>query len=111
MREKWKKHYKSIKQNKWSSGQKSCCNVVKEDLARYKAEKNTEKEKLKKTVPDVETSQRFLTDEYHESNERVNSLIDDNKKIHLENQRLNTDIKDLKTQLQQSKDELNLYSQ
>ena len=53
MREKWKKHYKSIKQNKWSSGQKICCNVVKEDLARYKAEKNTEKEKLKKTVSDV----------------------------------------------------------
>lgn len=111
MREKWKKHYKSIKQNKWSSGQKICCNVVKEDLARYKAEKNTEKEKFKKTVSDVETSQNFLTDEYHESNKRVNSLIDDNKKIHLENQRLNTDIKDLKTQLQQSKDELNLYSQ
>ena len=59
----------------------------------------------------METSQKFLTDEYHESNERVNSLIDDNKKIHLENQRLNTDIKDLKTQLQQSKDELNLHSQ
>lgn len=111
MREKWKKHYKSIKQNKWSSGQKICCNVVKEDLARYKAEKNTEKEKFKKTVSDVKTSQNFLTDEYHESNKRVNSLIDDNKKIHLENQRLNTDIKDLKTQLQQSKDELNLYSQ
>lgn len=111
MREKWKKHYKSIKQNKWSSGQKICCNVVKEDLARCKAEKNTEKEKFKKTVSDVKTSQNFLTDEYHESNKRVNSLIDDNKKIHLENQRLNTDIKDLKTQLQQSKDELNLYSQ
>ena len=59
----------------------------------------------------MKTSQNFLTDEYHESNKRVNSLIDDNKKIHLENQRLNTDIKDLKTQLQQSKDELNLHSQ
>ena len=59
----------------------------------------------------METSQNFLTDEYHESNKRVNNLTDDNKKIHLENQRLNTDIKDLKTQLQQSKDELNLYSQ
>ena len=84
-------------------------NEVKEDLARYKAENNIEIEKLKKTVSDVETSQEFLTDD--ESIKRVNNLIDNNKKMHLENQRLNADIKDLKTQLQQSKDELNLHSQ
>ena len=84
-------------------------NEVKEDLARYKAENNIEIEKLKKTVSDVETSQEFLTDD--ESIKRVNNLIDNNKKMHLENQRLNVDIKDLKTQLQQSKDELNLHSQ
>ena len=82
---------------------------MKEDLTRYRAENNIEIEKLKKTVSDVETSQEFLTDD--ESIERVNNLIDNNKKMPLENQRLNVDIKDLKTQLQQSKDELNLHSQ
>ena len=83
-------------------------NEVKEDLTRYKAENNTEIEKLKKTVSDVETCQ---TDEYDESKERINNLIDNNRKMHLENQRLNADVKDLKTQLQQSDDELNLHSQ
>ena len=83
-------------------------NEVKEDLTRYKAENNTEIEKLKKTVSDVETCQ---TDEYDESKLRVNNQIDNNRKMHLENQRLNADVKDLKTQLQQSKDELNLHSQ
>ena len=81
---------------------------MKEDLTRYKAENNTEIEKLKKTVSDVETCQ---TDEYDESKERVNNQIDNNRKMHLENQRLNADVKDLKTHLQQSKDELNLHSQ
>ena len=86
-------------------------NKVKKDPRRYKAENNTEIEKLKKTVSDVETTQKFLRDEYDESKDRVNNLTDDKKKMHLENQRLNADIKDLKTQLQQSKDELNLHSQ
>ena len=86
-------------------------NEVKKDPRRYKAENNTEIEKLKKIISDVETTQKFLRDEYDESKDRVNNLIDDNKKTHLENQRLNVDIKDLKTQLQQSKDELNLHSQ
>ena len=83
-------------------------NEVKEDLTRYRAENNIETEKLKKTVSDVETCQ---TDEYDESKERINNLIDNNRKMHLENQRLNADVKDLKTQLQQSDDELNLHSQ
>ena len=86
-------------------------NEVKKDTRRYKAENNTEIEKLKKIISDVETTQKFLRDEYDESKDRVNNLIDDNKKTHLENQRLNVDIKDLKTQLQQSKDKLNLHSQ
>ena len=83
-------------------------NEVKEDLTRYRAENNIETEKLKKTVSDVETCQ---TDEYDERKERINNLIDNNRKMHLENQRLNADVKDLKTQLQQSDDELNLHSQ
>ena len=83
-------------------------NEVKEDLTRQRAENNIETEKLKKTVSDVETCQ---TDEYDESKERINNLIDNNRKMHLENQRLNADVKDLKTQLQQSDDELNLHSQ
>ena len=38
-------------------------------------------------------------------------LIDHNKKMHLKNQRSNADIKDMRVQLQQSKDKMNKHSQ
>lgn len=38
-------------------------------------------------------------------------MIDHNKKMHLKNQRSNADIKDMRVQLQQSKDKMNKHSQ
>lgn len=61
-------------------------NKVKEDLT---AENNAEIVNLKETASDVEKCQQCLTDTCQDNKEKVKNLTDNNRKVHLESQRLN----------------------
>ena len=70
-------------------------NGIKKDLQTYK-ERNYEEIKLiKKTVNGLEASQSLLSEKYEEQKEKIQQLINDNKKLYLENKNLNNSIESL----------------
>ena len=73
-----------------------------------KLEENLKKDinEIRKTVNDVERSQTFITAEYDKQKSKIQDLLNDNKNIHLENQRLKQEIDTMNNK--QEENEINL---
>ena len=70
-------------------------NGIKKDLQTYKDRNYEEIKLIKKTVNDLEASQSLLSEKYEEQKEKIQQLINDNKKLYLENKNLNNSIESL----------------
>ena len=78
-----------------------------------KLEENLKKDinEIRKTVNDVERSQTFITAEYDKQKRKIQDLINDNKNIHLENQRLKQEIDTMNNKQEENEINLNKLAQ
>ena len=78
-----------------------------------KLEENLKKDinEIRKTVNDVERGQTFITAEYDKQKRKIQDLINDNKNIHLENQRLKQEIDTVNNKQEENEINLNKLAQ
>ena len=102
---------KSILDEYLSKSNSNMQNLLDEKLK--KLEENLKKDinEIRKTVNDVERNQAFITAEYDKQKGKIQDLINDNKNMHLENQRLKQEIDTMNNKQEENEIDLNKLAQ
>ena len=72
-------------------------NQIKEDINSIECSNQVEFNKIKETVGSIEDSQHLISDEFEKQKQKISQLLEDNKKIHLDNNRLHHELSNMKT--------------
>ena len=82
-------------------------------MVQTKMQNDLDMENLKETVKNIEIGQAFISREFESQKEKIKELINDNKKIHMETEKLNSNLRQMEQKLMENRDtvnELNQYS-
>ena len=72
-------------------------NQIKEDINSVKCSNQVEFNKIKETLGSIEDSQHLISNEFEKQKQKISQLLQDNKKIHLDNNRLHHELNNMKT--------------
>ena len=82
-------------------------------MVQTKMQNDLDMANLKETVKNIEIGQAFISREFESQKEKIKELINDNKKIHMETEKLNSNLRQMEQKLMENRDtvnELNQYS-
>lgn len=82
-------------------------------MVQAKMQNDLDMANLKETVKNIEKGQAFISREFESQKEKIKELINDNKKIHMETEKLNSNLRQMEQKLMENRDtvnELNQYS-
>ena len=72
-------------------------NQIKEDINSVKCSNQVEFNKINETVGSIEDSQHLISEEFEKQKQKISQLLEDNKKIHLDNTRLHHELNNMKS--------------
>ena len=72
-------------------------NQIKEDINNVKYSNQVEFNKINQKVGSIEDSQHLISEKFEKQKQKINQLLEDNKKIHLDNTRLHQELKNIKS--------------
>ena len=72
-------------------------NQIKEDINSVKCSNQVEFNKINETVGSIEDRQHVISGEFEKQKQKISQLLEDNKKIHLDNNRLHHELNNMKT--------------
>ena len=72
-------------------------NQIKEDINSVKCSNQVEFNKINETVGSIEDSQHLISEEFEKQKQKIGQLLEDNKKIHLDNTRLHHELNNMKS--------------
>ena len=82
-------------------------------MVQTKMQNDLDMANLKETVKNIEKGHAFISREFESQKEKIKELINDNKKIHMETEKLNSNLRQMEQKLMENRDtvnELNQYS-
>ena len=82
-------------------------NQTKEDINSIKCSNQVEFNKINETVGSIEDSQHLISEEFEKQKQKISQLLEDNKKIHLDNTRLHHELNNMKSVVNDNRIEVN----
>ena len=82
-------------------------NQIKEDIISVKCSNQVEFNKINVTVQSIEDSQHLILEEFEKQKQNIYQLLEDNKKIHLDNTRLHHELNNMKLVVNDNRIEVN----
>ena len=86
-------------------------NQIKEDINSVKCSNQVEFNKINETVGSIEDSQHLISEEFEKQKQKISQLLEDNKKIHLDNTRLHHELNNMKSVVNDNGIEVNRLAQ
>ena len=86
-------------------------NQIKEDINRVKCSNQGEFSKINEIVGSIEDSQHLISEEFEKQKQKISQLLEDNKKIHLDNTRLHHELNNMKSVVNDNGIEVNRLAQ
>ena len=86
-------------------------NQIKEDTNSVKCSNQGEFNKINETVGSVEDSQNLISEEFEKQKQKISKLLEDNKKIHLDDTRLHHELNNMKSIVNDNGVEVNRLAQ
>ena len=86
-------------------------NQIKEDINRVKCSNQVEFSKINETVGSTEDTQHLISEEFEKQKQKISQLLEDNKKIHLDNTRLHHELNNMKSVVNDNGIEVNRLTQ
>ena len=86
-------------------------NQIKEDINSVKCSNQVEFNKINETVGSIEDSQHLISEEFEKQKQKISQLLEDNKKIHLDNTRLHHELNNMKSVVNDNGTEVNRLAQ
>ena len=86
-------------------------NQIKEDINSVKCSNQVEFNKINETVESIEDSKHLISEKFEKQKQKISQLLEDNKKIHIDNPRLHHKLNNMKSVVNDTGIEVNRLAQ